>query len=420
VGDLIRLYYNDGLIVAQATVTLTETMIGYADVQVGEGLLPLGVVVNLPAGQGSISSQFLHATTPGGALVPSDVSLPLPVLVDTAAPTVDRANWNGDDIVIKFNVGDAGLSNVQPDPRDFTIYRYKDTAHRIADDPPTMSVTAVAIDGVNNQLILTAEGNISAVARISYTPSYGAPQLQDIAGNPIVIDRVNVAWQSGMPVPAAQPSSYAGVPPARTLDMGTWALLNQYDAIAARQTYGKFRSANLLTSSFPDITNMSIVEAGMVKSLTLADNFEKTLRGQVAAQAAKNSQMKLDNVVLGDLSNLRPQVPSATPSDKTVASVLGDDFQSLADQINKDLQAAHLTDLFPTPNGMLDSNVTVGQLQGAMDKLKQVIDNLSTESNSDMISLQSNMTKRNELFQFVSDLLAKFASLFSEITRNLA
>jgi hypothetical protein len=428
VGDLIKLYDTDGKVIGENTVTLTQTIIGFADIQVGQtvGTDVLGRS-SLSAGQHSITSQFFPAS---GQPLSSDMSMPLPVNVvfDFVAPTVKGANWNGSTIVVKFNAGAMGLANVLPDLNDFTISHY----NRVQDpafptdptktilvpaDPPTTAPTSVAIDGVNNALILTA-GNFSQVTHINYNASYGAPQLQDILGNPIVIDAA-VPWQSGMPIPTAQPNPYPGLPPARTLDMDTWSLLNQYDTVDAQQVYGHFRAANLLTSSYPDITNMSLLDAFMAKGLARSYNLEQALGGQVTALNSKNNEMKLDNVVYGDLKNLLPQIPTATSSDTTIASVLGDKFQSMADDINASIQAAGLTDFFPSPNGMMDSTVTLGQLQGATDKLKTAIDNLSTETNSDMLSVQSNTNKRNETIQMVSDLVSRLLGLIAEIARNL-
>jgi hypothetical protein len=409
VGDVIELHDETGTVIGQATVTLTQTVSGYADIRVGQGLSNLNFY--LSDGPHSITSRF----SPSGSLVPSDLSVPLPVQVMTRAPQMSGVSSDGSHIVYEFSMP------APPDsPADYFVgpkpLREDFVATRLDRTTPVV-VVDVTLDAVAGRLQVTCEG--SGDVLLEYRPQQ--TPLRDVAGNAVVIPYMYIPKGSSVPpvIERGHSSDYKPLPPARILDMGTWNLLNRYDPVNAQQTYGRFKVAGLLYNSFPDFSNLSIEEAVQAVSLGRSENIEQTLRIQVTGLSAKNSEMRRDNTVLGDLGNMSPQVPSSTTSDKTVASVLKDKFQPLVDQINKDLKAAGLTNLFPTPGGMLDGSVTVGQLQGAIDKLKEVVDNLSTESNSDMLGLQSSTTKRNEAIQFVSDLLAKLAALISGMIQNI-
>jgi hypothetical protein len=307
------------------------------------------------------------------------------------------------------------LLQTQPNPADFSVRRYQDRNWSPA-DPFSATIKSVQIDAATNRLIIETDVPLDQYSYVTYSPNGDPNAVRDVAGNPLGPFQSWVELGSITATPRPNPNA---LPPARILDTNTWNLLNKYDPVNAQQTYAKFKVAGLLENSFPDFSNLSVEEAVQAVSLGRSENIEQTLRIQVTGLSAKNSEMRRDNTVLGDLGNMSPQVPSSTTSDKTVASVLKDKFKPLVDQINKDLKAAGLTNLFPTPGGMLDGSVTVGQLQGAIDKLKEVVDNLSTESNSDMLGLQSSTTKRNEAIQFVSDLLAKLAALISGMIQNI-
>jgi hypothetical protein len=414
-GDKVAMY--DGTtMVGSRILTVTDVAQGYADVQVGDASPGDSVPQSLGDGVHHITTKYGHADAPGGPTVWSSPGVALPVTISTHAPSMSFVWSDGTNVVYQFamaSLGDA-FANVVPTIGDFQVSHFDGS-------PVDLTNATVTLDCVNNCLQLTCPGMGDVV--VKYRPR-GTP-LQDLAGNTASIPDMGIpagfSSAPGVPMPTvvSRPSNIGDIPPARILDMGAWNLLNQNDPVNAQQTYAKFKSAGLLPNSFPEHSGLTIDDLVMAAFMERSNNIEQTLRIDVTGLNAKNHEMKNANTLLGDLSKLSPQIPSGTASDKTVASVLKDKFTSLAKDINTDIRNAGLTNIFPTAGGLLDSSVTVGQMQGVIDKLKEVVDNLSTESNSDMLSLQSNTTKRNESVQIVSDLMAKIAALMSELNQNM-
>lgn len=183
-----------------------------------------------------------------------------------------------------------------------------------------------------------------------------------------------------------------------------------------------------------DVRGMDLETALMAVQTNRANLLETQLKDQIAAVQAKNDQIAKLNQALGELNKLAANFPSdAKAGDKIDKYVKNNDYQR-EKEINSVLSEAGVRP-FSQDNGDwsgrgrmigeavydggLGGNTTKGQLDGAIQQLKSLIDSQSNSQQMDMLRLQSLSNKRNEAFDLMTNFIKKMQDSRSSIVGNM-
>jgi hypothetical protein len=419
-NDVVTLY-SDGKPVGSATLQADDISRGYVDITSS----------SLTTDNHSITSQFTHAATN----YTSPQSTPLQVVIDTTAPTLQNSGnyaafdseWNGQDIVLKFNVGNAsanaGLAPITPAPGDFVV-----TASWTGSSATHPTVTNVTVDAANHvRLTLSPNPNGAAGVSVTYTP--GASPLQDTAGNTVAgFTSGAIPWHYASEVASLLSTPTAAAPPQpRTMDMNAWNVLNSINPVLAGQWSNQFKASGLLPPPAPPPGSTSTagsasaadVEALLWSAYTNRMQIaENELTQQITVVQQNNDTMSK----LNDLLGLMNKMDAELPSDATATTKLNtlSDFASQQTQINNAIKTAGVKPFSSTnTSGVIDSNTTKGQLDGAIQQLKSQIDSLGNNQQTEMLRLQELTTQRDQDAQIPSDALKAFSDLRDKIITNM-
>lgn len=202
-----------------------------------------------------------------------------------------------------------------------------------------------------------------------------------------------------------------------------------------------------------NIQGLDLESALMAVQTNRANLLEAQLKDQIASVQAKNDQIAKMNQALGLLNKFSAQIPAGKNAGDNVGSLLNknDDYK-LEKEINTALDAAGVR---PFPNGAagrteawntntdrstqadtvnangtvtakaswylggINGNTNKGELEGAIQQMKNQIDSLSNTQQMDMLRLQSLSNKRNEAFDVMTNFIKKMQESRSSIISNM-
>lgn len=181
-----------------------------------------------------------------------------------------------------------------------------------------------------------------------------------------------------------------------------------------------------------DIQSLDIETALLAVNMNRVSALDEQLRTQMEGVQAKNDQMAL----LTTLQNNLNAVMNGLPSSMTDTQALGDNLDDqvgLEETVNDSMKAAQVQ-LFKTSEGVyrtgklsdgttyqggINSSVTKGELDLALNDIQSMLTNLSNTQQTDMLTLQSTTNKRNEAYDTMTNFLKKDQDSKSGIISNM-
>ncbi len=181
-----------------------------------------------------------------------------------------------------------------------------------------------------------------------------------------------------------------------------------------------------------DIQSLDIETALLAVNMNRVSALDDQLRTQMEGVQAKNDQMAL----LTTLQNNLNAVMNGLPSNMTDTTPLGSNLDNqvgLEETVNDSMQAAQVQ-LFKNSDGEyrigllsngdpydggINSNVTKGELDLALNDIQSMLTNLSNTQQTDMLTLQSTTNKRNEAYDTMTNFLKKLQDSKSGIVSNM-
>jgi hypothetical protein len=152
----------------------------------------------------------------------------------------------------------------------------------------------------------------------------------------------------------------------------------------------------------------------------------KLLDDQLAAQMkevdGRNKKIAQLNDVLTGLNQISAQFPSDAKPDDKLKDWGPEQRDSIQDPLNEAIWAAGITDLGFTTTGSANCfspGATKAQVDGAITKVKGMIDGLSNTQQLDMLRLQSMTGKRNEAYDIMTNISKKLQDNRNSIIGNL-
>ncbi len=206
--------------------------------------------------------------------------------------------------------------------------------------------------------------------------------------------------------------------------------------------------------SSADIQNMDLETLMMTVQSNRAQLLEAQLKDQISAVQAKNEKIAKLNTALGLMNAISAKFPSdAKAGDGVGKHINANDFAA-EKELNTALDAAGVHP-FPmdgnngkggrtqawntnsnkdstadsTKNGVttkaswypggINGGSNKGELDGAIQRVKSEIDNLSNSQQMDMLRLQSLSNKRNEAFEVMTNFIKKMQDNRNSIIGNM-
>ncbi len=181
-----------------------------------------------------------------------------------------------------------------------------------------------------------------------------------------------------------------------------------------------------------DLQSLDIEIALLAVNMNRVTQLDGQLRTQMEGVQAKNDQMAL----LTTLQNNLNAVMNGLPSNMTDTTPLGSNLDNqvgLEETVNDSMQAAQVQ-LFKNSDGEyrigllsngdpydggINSNVTKGELDLALNDIQSMLTNLSNTQQTDMLTLQSTTNKRNEAYDTMTNFLKKSQDSKSGIISNM-
>jgi hypothetical protein len=158
--------------------------------------------------------------------------------------------------------------------------------------------------------------------------------------------------------------------------------------------------------------NMDVSQLVLTLQAERATVYEKQLTGQMADVAKRNEWTRMANAAL---SALRAQKP-ANKDDKadmgTFINLNGDKQSVLSFMKDNGIPIGG------GDKGASSKSYTQDEIQSSIDNLKSSIDTSNSNSQMDQIRLQGLMEKRNQTYELLTNLMAKFDKTLSSVIGN--
>jgi len=187
-----------------------------------------------------------------------------------------------------------------------------------------------------------------------------------------------------------------------------------------------------------DIQSLDVETALLAVNMNRVTQLDGQLRTQMEGVQAKNDQMAQLTTLQSSLNSVMGFLSADAKED----TQLGTDLTShvgLEEEVNNAMQVAQVQ-LFKTSDGVLrqgslgdidgdgvtdyyaggiNSSVTKGELQKALNDVQGMLTNLSNTQQTDMLTLQSTTNKRNEAYDTMTNFLKKDQDSKNGIISNM-
>jgi len=157
----------------------------------------------------------------------------------------------------------------------------------------------------------------------------------------------------------------------------------------------------------------------MVLCYTLLNLLDDRMQGQMDIINARNQRATQLQGVVSSLQAVQDKFPAdATPDVKFPDPSPGTpEEKTLIDNISTSLKDAEISGL--VPGGLIkNGQVTKSDLDGAITKVQGMMDSDTSLQQMDMFTLQSVFSKRNQIFELMSNTLKKTQDTNQTLIRN--
>ena len=156
----------------------------------------------------------------------------------------------------------------------------------------------------------------------------------------------------------------------------------------------------------------------MVLCYTMLNLLDARMQGQMDVINARNQRATQLQGVVSDMQALQDKFPgTAQPTDKFPTDPSDPAQKAMMDKMATDLDKAGISDL---NSGTLikDGQISKSDLDAAITKVPGMMDSDTSLQQLDMFTLQSVFSKRNQVFELMSNTLKKTQDTNQSLIRN--
>lgn len=189
--------------------------------------------------------------------------------------------------------------------------------------------------------------------------------------------------------------------------------------------------------SLQNLQSMDVETALMAVQQERTRLLDTQLQSQIQEVQNRNDMIAKLNTVLSALNSAAAQFKSGASATDTIPDWNNDKVKAIEIPLNDAIKAAGLGDLgFTARQGrisnlgfdghgaagdtsIMQGGTTKGEIDGAINKVKGMIDSAGNSQQMDMLRLQSMTNKRNEAFDVMTNFVKKMQESRSSIIGNM-
>ncbi|CUK12649.1 hypothetical protein [Achromobacter xylosoxidans] len=190
--------------------------------------------------------------------------------------------------------------------------------------------------------------------------------------------------------------------------------------------------------SLQNLQSMDVETALMAVQQERTRLLDTQLQSQIQEVQNRNDMIAKLNTVLSALNSAAAQFKSGASATDTIPDWNNDKVKAIEIPLNDAIKAAGLGDLgftarqgrisnpsdsmgtvLPAATNIMQGGTTKGEIDGAINKVKGMIDSAGNSQQMDMLRLQSMTNKRNEAFDVMTNFVKKMQESRSSIIGNM-
>lgn len=190
--------------------------------------------------------------------------------------------------------------------------------------------------------------------------------------------------------------------------------------------------------SLQNLQSMDLETALMAVQQERTRLLDTQLQSQIQEVQNRNDMIAKLNTVLSALNSAAAQFKSGASATDTIPDWNNDKVKAIEIPLNDAIKAAGLGDLdftarqgrisnpsdsmgtvLPAATNIMQGGTTKGEIDGAINKVKGMIDSAGNSQQMDMLRLQSMTNKRNEAFDVMTNFVKKMQESRSSIIGNM-
>lgn len=190
--------------------------------------------------------------------------------------------------------------------------------------------------------------------------------------------------------------------------------------------------------SLQNLQSMDLETALMAVQQERTRLLDTQLQSQIQEVQNRNDMIAKLNTVLSALNSAAAQFKSGASATDTIPDWNNDKAKAIEIPLNDAIKAAGLGDLgftarqgrisnpsdsmgtvLPAATNIMQGGTTKGEIDGAINKVKGMIDSAGNSQQMDMLRLQSMTNKRNEAFDVMTNFVKKMQESRSSIIGNM-